>query len=147
MRNDIEEMLKKIGSARPQEEFSLKFTHEENSIDFMNDLFNSPEEYKLYSSLKNGNKGKKAIGSGEASGIALAKVHNGILASNNYKDIAPYIKEYGLKHVDTGMILIEALEKGIITEEEGNTIWQKMLDRKRKLPAESSSEYLKQTGV
>lgn len=111
------------------------------------DIEYGTEEYKLYSSLKNGNKGKKAIGSGEASGIALAKVHNGILASNNYKDIAPYIKEYGLKHVDTGMILIEALEKGIITEEEGNTIWQKMLDRKRKLPAESFSEYLKQTGV
>lgn len=101
------------------------------------------EAYRLYSSLKKGAKGKKAIGLGEASGIALAKTYNGILASNNYKDIAPYIEEYNLKHVDTGMILEEALNKGIITEDEGNMIWQKMLDKKRKLPASNFSEYLK----
>lgn len=71
------------------------------------------EEYKLYSSLVKGEKGKKQIGRGEAAGIALAKQYNGVLASNNYRDIAPYIDEYGLKHIDTGHILIEALEKKV----------------------------------
>lgn len=55
----------------------------------------------------------------------------------------PYIEKYGLRHVDTGMILSEALGKKLITEEEGNSIWQKMLNRNRKLPANSFSDYLK----
>lgn len=100
------------------------------------------EEYKLYSALVQGEKGKKAIGRGEAGGIALAKVYNGVLASNNYADIAPYIKEYGLKHIDTGQILIEAMEKGLITESDGNNIWSQMLAKKRMLPANTFTEYL-----
>ena len=80
------------------------------------------EEYKLYTSLVRGEKGKKSIGRGEASGIALAKTYNGILASNNYKDIAPYIEKYNLRHIDTGQILVEALRKELITESAGNDI-------------------------
>jgi len=41
------------------------------------------EEYKLYRSLVKGDKENKAIGKGEAAGIALASTYNGILASNN----------------------------------------------------------------
>lgn len=100
------------------------------------------EEYKLYAELIRGEKGQKHIGRGEAGGIALAKTYNGILASNNYKDIAPYIEKYDLKHIDTGQILLEALERGLITETDGNNIWSKMLEKKRKLPANTFSEYL-----
>ncbi len=60
----------------------------------------------------------------------MASTYNGILASNNYRDIAPYIKKYKLWHVDTGQILKEALDKKVITEAEGNAIWGKMLNRK-----------------
>ena len=63
-------------------------------------------------------------------------------ASNNYRDIAPYVEEYGLQHIDTGQILVEALDKGLINEEEGNKIWREMLAKKRKLPANTFSEYL-----
>ncbi len=100
------------------------------------------EEYKLYASLVHSGKGKKSIGRGEAGGIALAKVHNGILASNNYADIATYIERYNLKHIDTGQILVEALGKGLITKDEGNSIWSQMLAKKRMLPANTFSEYL-----
>lgn len=100
------------------------------------------KEYKLYSSLIHGKRGQKSIGRGEAGGIALAKTYNGILASNNYKDIAPYIKEYHLKHIDTGKILIIALRRGLITEEEGNHIWKQMLEKRRRLPADSFSDYI-----
>ena len=100
------------------------------------------EEYKLYTALVRGENGQKTIGRGEAGGIALAKTYNGILASNNYKDSAPYIEKYNLKHIDTGQILVEALESGLITETDGNDIWRKMLAKKRKLPANSFSEYL-----
>ena len=101
------------------------------------------EEYELYNALVKGSKGKKQIGKGEAAGIALAKQYNGILASNNYRDIAPYIKEYGLKHIDVGHILIKALDKEIITIADGDTIWKKMLDKNRKLPEATFSDYLK----
>lgn len=99
-------------------------------------------EYELYNNLVHGDIDGKQIGKGEAAGIALAKVHNGILASNNYRDIAPYIERYGLKHIDTGGILVEALEKGLITEEDGNRIWANMIARNRLLPAPTFSEYL-----
>lgn len=100
------------------------------------------EEYELYMQLVRGEKGQKRIGRGEAGGIALAKTYDGILASNNYRDIAPYIEKYNLRHIDTGQILTEALEKGLITEAEGNNIWNKMLAKRRKLPAGTFSEYL-----
>lgn len=100
------------------------------------------EEYDLYAELVRGKKGQKSIGRGEAGGIALAKTYNGILASNNYKDIAPYIEKYNLKHIDTGQILLDALKRGLITEADGNSIWRKMLAKKRKLPTNTFSEYL-----
>lgn len=100
------------------------------------------EEYRLYRELINGSKNEKAIGNGEAAGIALAKTYNGILASNNWKDIAPFIEKFNLKHIDTGQILLSGLEKGYITESQGNAIWQKMLKRKRKLPEANFSDYI-----
>ncbi|MBR5474759.1 MAG: hypothetical protein IKU83_05060 [Lachnospiraceae bacterium] len=114
----------------------------ENKDAFVKTIEVGTDEYRLYTSLIRGEMGKKSIGRGEAGGIALAKVYHGVLASNNYKDIAPYIEKYGLKHIDTGQILEEALEKGLITETEGNSIWSRMLAKKRKLPAGTFSEYL-----
>ena len=73
----------------------------------------------------------------------VASVQQMVTASNNYKDIALYIKRYHLKHVDTGHILMEAMEKQIITELEGNTIWQNMSNKNRRLPETSFSEYLR----
>ncbi len=104
------------------------------------------EEFELYTKLINGKEGKKAIGHGEAGGIALAKRYGGILASNNYKDISPYIQEYGLRHIDTGIILKEALAQRLITEADGNRIWSQMLKKKRMLPAESFTKYLRENG-
>lgn len=100
------------------------------------------KEYRLYKSLVNGRNGQKIIGHGEAGGIALAKAYNGILASNNYKDIASYINKYNLRHIDTATILVEALKQKIITETQGNSIWQAMLSKRRKLPAKTFSDYL-----
>lgn len=109
---------------------------------FVKTIDTGTEEYKLYAELVHGEKGKKSIGRGEAGGIALAKTYNGILASNNYKDIAPYIEKYSLKHMDTGQILVEALNRGLIAEAEGDSIWNKMLAKKRRLPDNTFSEYL-----
>ncbi len=101
------------------------------------------EEYRLYLQMTTApEKGMKIIGDGEAAGIAMAKQRNGILASNNMRDISPYVKKYHIEHITTGDILIEALEAGFITEAEGNTIWQDMIMKRRLLPSATFSDYL-----
>lgn len=101
------------------------------------------DEFALYHKLTTSpDKGYKIIGSGEAAAIVLATVHKGIVASNNLKDIASYIRELELKHITTGDILVEALKKGLITEDEGDTIWTSMLAKRRKLGAASFKEFL-----
>jgi hypothetical protein len=98
------------------------------------------EEYSLYRELTTFS-GNKLIGSGEAASISLAKKHNGVLGSNNLRDVGYYVNKYSLKHVTTGDILVEAFQKGLITEQEGNTIWANMLKKKRKIGANSFTEF------
>ena len=88
-------------------------------------------------------KGMRIIGRGEAAGIAMAKHRGGILASNNLRDVGLYVEKYKIAHITTGDILIEAMNAGIITETDGNTIWAEMLRKRRMLPTTTFSEYLK----
>lgn len=99
--------------------------------------------YQLYKKLTiSPDSGYKIIGRGEAASIVLAKEHDGILASNNLRDIEYYVKKYGLKHLTTGGIMKMAFDAGLIDEIQGNIIWSNMLARKRKLGYTSFSEYL-----
>lgn len=101
-------------------------------------------EYLLYYKLtEKPDPGHKIIGKGEAAAISMAKEQGGILASNNLKDISIYVEEFGLMHVTTGAIMKEALDKGMISEAQGNVIWKNMLDRKRMLGYKSFTDYLK----
>ena len=101
------------------------------------------EEYKLYYELAiSPPKGERIIGKGEAAAIALAKTYNGIIASNNLKDISKYIAIYELNHITTGDILVDALNKAYIDEPTGNHIWTKMISKRRMLPAATFTEYL-----
>ncbi len=86
--------------------------------------------------------GMRIIGRGEAAGIAMAKQRNGTLASNNLRDIRPYVEKYDISHITTGDILIEAMKAGIITESDGNNIWADMIRKQRMLPIATFSEYL-----
>jgi len=72
----------------------------------------------------------------------MAKEQDGVVASNNLRDVSQYVKEYSLKHITTGDILKEAFEKGIVNEDDANAIWAEMLRKRRKLGYESFSEYL-----
>ena len=74
--------------------------------------------------------------------LALAKSKNGIVASNNFKDILSYINEYSLEYTTTADILVDAYDQGIIDEKQGNAIWANMLRKRRKLGAASFSDYL-----
>lgn len=101
------------------------------------------EAYRLYRKLvSKPDPGHAIIGNGEAASIALAKEKGGILASNNLRDVADYVSEFGLQHMTTGDILKEALDRGMITESTGNQLWQNMLQRRRRLGYHSFSEYL-----
>lgn len=99
--------------------------------------------YTIYRKLTSApDAGHKIIGKGEAAAIALAKCNDGILTSNNLKDIADYVRYYGLKHLTTGDILKEALVHGFIDEVQGNLIWNKMSAKRRKLGFVSFSDFL-----
>ena len=99
------------------------------------------DEFNLYLKLTSG-KNCKVIGKGEAICISLAKIKNGVLASNNLKDICWYVKQYNLKFITTGDILTMALQNEIITKQEGEDIWQSMLKIKRKIGPSTFCEYL-----
>ncbi len=101
------------------------------------------EEYTDYLQMTTApEEGMRIIGRGEAAGIAMAKQRAGTLASNNLRDIRPYVEKYDISHVTTGDILIEAMDAGIITEAEGNAIWSDMIRKRRMLPTTTFSEYL-----
>lgn len=111
---------------------------------FTKEILLNTEEYRLYYELAIAPpKGEKIIGKGEAAAIALAKTYNGIIASNNLKDISKYIEKYDLEHITTGGILVDALNEGYIDEHIGNKIWTNMISKRRMLPTTSFSEYLK----
>lgn len=111
---------------------------------FIKEILLSTEEYHLYHGLAIAPPvGEKRIGKGEAAAIALAKTYNGVLASNNLKDVAEYVKKYKLEYVTTGKILVAALQAGYIDETAGNQIWRKMIVRMRILPTKSFTDYLK----
>ena len=103
--------------------------------------FNS-EEFEIYTLLKVGDKVHPKIGNGEASVISLAKCNEATMASNNLKDISYYIKYYQLNNLTTADILNEALQKGIIDDEEVEEIWQKMRKRRQKMPENTFIEWM-----
>lgn len=105
------------------------------------------DEYKDYLRLiNNPDPGMKIIGKGEAAAIALAKNQNGVIASNNLRDILPYVEKYQLRYITTADIMVNALQNNYITEQEGNVMWCEMIKRKRRLPYGSFSELLKAEG-
>ena len=81
------------------------------------------KEFELYNSLINPiNQENMVIGRGEAACIAPTKIENGILASNNLRDIMCYVKKFSLEHITIGDILVEAYMKNLITEKYANNI-------------------------
>ena len=100
------------------------------------------EDYLLFMKLSSDYFSDKPIGKGEAAVIVHAKKHNGIVASNNTKDVMHYVEEYNLERITTGDILVMALENGIITEKDGNVNWSKMLKRGRWLVEKDFTTYL-----
>jgi len=79
-------------------------------------------------------KNPKRIGKGEAAAIVMARALNGTLASNNLRDILPYVGKNKLPYICTENILYLSYEKNYIPLEEGCQIWNDMKRKERILP-------------
>lgn len=101
----------------------------------------SDEEKLYYHLIHNPEHGRKVIGKGEASAIALSKERKGILASNNLKDVQLYIDLYGLESLTTSTIMLKVVEDSLVSEEDANRIWTQMILKKRKLPFSTFTEF------
>ena len=66
-----------------------------------------------------------------------------IIEYNNLRDIKYYVDKFSLKHITTGDILVKAYEDNLITEDQGNIIWSEMLSKRRRIGANSFTEFLK----
>jgi len=87
-------------------------------------------EYRKLISMKN----PKRIGRGEAAAIVIARALNGTLASNNLRDVLPYVGKNKLPYICTEDILYLSYEKSYISIKEGNQIWDDMKRIGRILP-------------
>lgn len=99
--------------------------------------------YEFFTKLRNGKLTGRKIGNGEAAAIALAVENNGILASNNTKDVIEAVEIYNLTRIKTGDILVKAFNQGIINKRQGDEIWKKMINQNRFLTEKTFSKYLK----
>ncbi len=112
------------------------------------DILAGSNEFDTYIKLTTSpDKGFKVIDRGEAAVIALALENNGVVISNNLRDVSQYIASYGLKHLTTGDILVSACQCHLISEADGNIIWAKMLSKGRKIGAASFSDFTKSKGI
>ena len=112
---------------------------QEKKVETMS-LYLDDDAFRYYQRMTNP-KSFKVIGAGEAEAIALCKANNGILASNNIRDVSFYVKEYGIKHITTADILYNAIQEGIINNDKANEIWEAMINKRIMLPAESFDDY------
>lgn len=81
-------------------------------------------------------------GEGESACLAVAKYKKYVVASSNLKDIKKYCLENGITYITTMDILIEAWQKGIMSEEECDDFIRIVIDKESHLPCYSIQEYL-----
>lgn len=84
----------------------------------------------------------KKMDAGEAAASALCCCNNGILASNNMKDVSLYVELQDIKHITTSRVLVEAFNEGIIKMKQASAIWSKLIVYGRNMPRNSFQEFL-----
>ncbi len=84
----------------------------------------------------------KKFGEGESACMAVARFENEFIASSNLKDIKVYCTQYGIKYYTTMDLLIEAMNKKIMIEEECNQFIADVKAKGSRLPCNTIKEYL-----
>lgn len=97
----------------------------------------SPEAAELARLLEPGRYGR-----GEAACMAYLKYNKGSMASNNLADVKVYCEKSSKYLLTTAEVLHQAYSKGLINLHEANKTWTDMINKRRKLPAASFSDYL-----
>jgi hypothetical protein len=81
-------------------------------------------------------------GRGEAACMAYLKHSKGTMGSNNLSDVKMFCLTNNKCLLTTADVLCEAYEAQLIALGEADSIWIKMISKKRKLPTASFSDYL-----
>ena len=81
-------------------------------------------------------------GRGEAACMAYLKHNKGTMASNNLSDVKTFCRTNSKYLLTTADVFCEAYEARLIGLSEADSLWIKMISKKRKLPASSFSDYL-----
>ena len=88
---------------------------------------NNLDVIKEYSILK------KSKGEGEAACMAVARFSKDYIASSNLKDIKAYCDYFGIVYLTTMDILLEAYQKGIMSEAQCNAFIKEVKSKDSKL--------------
>ena len=107
------------------------------------DIEFASQEYVTYKSIEKGfwSKTNSVCGPGESAALALAYLNNGIIASNNLQDVEEYIESLDIELITSSMILTEAFERNIVSENTANLLWKEMIKNGIKLPRYSFTKY------
>lgn len=82
------------------------------------------------------------FGSGEAACMAYLLHHDGVLASNNLRDVKAFCAGHGFPLFTTADVLVRACRDGCLGVEDAEVVWQKMLTRRCRLPKATFCEYV-----
>ena len=97
------------------------------------------DEFGFFTKINNfGIDGLKPIGVGEAEAITLCKFRDGVLASNNSKDVYDYVTHFHIEWITTTDILYKAYKESYLTKEQIDRIWNEMVTLNRYLGGYSS---------
>jgi len=107
------------------------------SINSVSMLADSPAALELGEILSTGR-----YGTGEAACMAYLKYNSGTMGSNNLSDVKAFCEAKEKDLITTAMIIHYAVDTAVIKETEAATIWDSMLKKRRKLPADSYSAYV-----
>jgi hypothetical protein len=98
---------------------------------------NAPEALELGKLLEVGKYGR-----GEAACMAYLMLNKGTMGSNNLSDVKTFCLTNHKCLLTTADVFAEAYEARFIRLDEADSIWIRMISKKRKLPTSSFSEYL-----
>jgi predicted nucleic acid-binding protein len=84
-------------------------------------------------------------GSGEAACMAYAYYHDGIVASNNLRDVKRYCGDRKIQLLTTADVLMQVYEEERLDLNRVDSIWRRMVEKRNRLPAASFAEYLAST--
>lgn len=85
----------------------------------------------------------KKFGEGESACMAVARFQNEFIASSNLKDIKAYCTQHAITYYTTMDILVEAINKGILTEKECDDFITDVKAKGSRLPCDTMKEYMK----